>query len=483
MSEHEQQQTSSDMSSRKIFETSAGLTARLGRLSLPNRKLIETPTFIVATSRGVVPHLTPDNLKKYSSVNAVYMGLEDFIEKKDSPVFQTPNGDARRLHSFTALPSEVITVLGPRRCPAVTTPVGNTVKTISVFTSTGFRNVTVPEYASAIESLQPDIVLPMADLPHTSTTPVSKKLVRMVEHTEVWMDEFFKQLSPKERLDNPGISVFAPVLPVEYPIQWDYLRYLSEDVREDISGLAVYSTNIVPELINYPSLIPLPKISMDLPKTPHDVLRQIALGIDICTLPFVNNVSDSGVALTFSFPAWANKGVQPLGINMWSPEHSTAVVPLAEGCQCYACTKHHRAYLQHLLNAKEMLGWNLLQIHNYNVINEFFKGIRESLSKGPEQFENDRQKFLAMYEPSLPEGTGARPRARGYHFKSEANQDKINQPSWTDLDKSGGATPGESGTTVSPEGNGQGDTLIPNVDKEAIKAVVEDVLAGALEDK
>lgn len=305
---------------------------------------------------------------------------------------------------------------------------------MAVFTSTGFRNVTVPEFASAVESLQPDIIVPMADLPHTSTTPSSKKLIRMTERTEIWLDEFFARLPPSERLDPLGISVFAPVLPVEYPIQWDYLRHLSEDIRDNIAGLAIYDVNLIPDLVNYPPLASLPKLSMDSPKSPHEVLRQVSLGVDICTLPFVNTASDAGVALTFTFPSPSVDKPRPLGINMWSTEHSTAVLPLSEECQCYACSKHHRAYIQHLLNAKEMLGWNLLQLHNHHVVAEFFGGIQQTLGRGVEAFENARQQFLAAYEPTLPEGTGERPRARGYHFKSEAGQDKINQPNWKDFD-------------------------------------------------
>lgn len=251
----------------------------------------------------------------------------------------------------------------------------------------------------------------------------------------MWLGEFFDRMALSKSSDTLGSSVFAPVLPVDHPIQWDYLRHLSEDVVDKLSGLAVYDTNILPDLVNYPSLSPLPKLSMDLPKTPHEILRQISLGIDIFTLMFVNSTSDAGVAMTFSFPPSTVDKVQPLGINMWSPEHNAAVVPLLQGCQCYTCTKHHRAYLCHLLNAKEMLGWNLLQIHNHHVVNEFFAGIREALGKGQAVFEDAMKQFAAAYEPLFPAGTGERPRARGYHFKSEAGSEKINRPAWTDLDK------------------------------------------------
>jgi queuine tRNA-ribosyltransferase len=98
-----------------------------------------------------------------------------------------------------------------------------------------------------------------------------------------------------------------------------------------------------------------------------------------------------------------------------------------------------------------MLGWNLLQIHNHYVVDMFFRGIRAELKKGLDNFEEQRRKFLAAYVPELPEGTGERPRARGYHFKSEAGQDKINKSTWVDLDQK---VNGQAGGNVEHKENG-----------------------------
>jgi queuine tRNA-ribosyltransferase len=80
-----------------------------------------------------------------------------------------------------------------------------------------------------------------------------------------------------------------------------------------------------------------------------------------------------------------------------------------------------------------MLGWNLLQIHNHQVLSAFFQGIRQTLGRGVSEFEQARRQFQLSYEPEFPQGTGERPRARGYHFKSEAGQAKINKTTWVDL--------------------------------------------------
>ncbi|KAL3589303.1 hypothetical protein FPOAC2_11467 [Fusarium poae] len=409
--------------------------ARLGRLAFAGgRRTMRTPNYIAVASRGVVPHLTPDNVTKHTTFDASYLAIEDFLEKSQPPVLQLPSEKPRNLQSFTAFPSDRALVLGPRRFPAVVTPVGNTDHHVSIFTSTGFRKLTIPEFAKTIELTQPDIAIPPADLFHSSNTPSSKRQIRMVERTEEWVGKFFHILDPKGRLKDMGVSVFAPVLPVEYPIQWDYLRYLAEDVRDSLSGLAVYDVNLVPELVNYPSLGDLPRLSFGPARSPQDLLRQVALGIDVCTVPFTNTASDAGIALSFTFAPPESSDLQPLGIDMWSEEHTTSLQPLVDGCQCYTCTKHHRAFIKHLLNAKEMLGWSLLQIHNHAVLSAFFAGIRVALSESTEKFEELYKKFLAVYEPEIPIGTGERPRARGYHFKSIAGQTKINEPSWQSYD-------------------------------------------------
>lgn len=329
--------------------------------------------------------------------------------------------------------------MAARRCPAVTTPAGNGAKYVATFTSTGFRNITIPEYVDAIKSLQPDIVVPLADLFHTSTSPPPKKLLRMADRTEAWNEDIIAKLR-----ETPQI-IFAPTLAIEHPMQWSHLKFLAEEAIDSLSGLAIYGTNLLPDIAeNYPSLSSLPKISFELPKSPQDILGQISLGIDICTLPFMNSISDAGIAMTFTFPppTQPSSSPLPLGIDMWSTDHATVVEPLQQGCSCFACTTHHRAYIHHLLNAKEMLGWTLLQIHNHHVVSEFFAAIRSTLQQGQETFKEAASKFQVAYDTTFPHGTGQRPRARGYHFKSEGGQDKINQAPWQELDGQDGQAVG-----------------------------------------
>ncbi|KAI0402004.1 tRNA-guanine transglycosylase [Xylaria palmicola] len=422
-----------------------GVGARLGTLSLPKRRPLETPNFVGLTARGAVPHLTPDVVKD-TEIGGVYMALEDFMEmnkaRTSPPLLDMKSEHPDPLHAFTATPSQIFTIMGARRHPAIYSPLGNSKDSISIFTSTGFQKLKKEAYRQSIDAIRPDVVIALADMTYSQTTTFvetkrrtnvtsSKRQVRMAERTEDWLAEFLGS-SEDGSQGRISPSVFASLLPLSYATQWEYFNRLEQDFATRLSGLAVYDVDILPDLSNHGALVPLPRLSLHYTATPHEILRQIHLGIDVFTVSFLNNISDAGVALSFTFlpPSDSGDGIQPLGIDMWSSEHETSVKPLVEGCKCYACTKHHRAYLHHLLNAKEMLGWTLLQAHNHQVVSDFFAGVRASLAAGPGAFERGYDDFARIYDPELPAGTGTRPRARGYNFKSRGGDDRLNPPTW-----------------------------------------------------
>ncbi|KAI9898261.1 hypothetical protein N3K66_006621 [Trichothecium roseum] len=458
------------MASRSIFRVlspraaegaaAAGPVARLGCLEVPNRKPIQTPSYTAFASRGVIPHVTSDNVTRYTKLDSAYMALEDFVEKKEPPMISMPAGglEGSRLHAFTAFPRDTAVILAPRRCPPVEAPSGNTSKHAFVFTSMGFRRVTVAEYASWTDALQADVVVPLADLPPGKPSSLSaKRLDRMMTHTEDWLEEFLALSAAKPEHGNQreaaAASLFAPVPPVPYAAQRNYLDYLADLVGDGdsdgsaggrgrrIKGLAVYGADLLPDLAGHAALGHLPRLSLDSPPTPHEILRQVSLGADMVLTPLVNNASDAGVALTFSLPAPGQHDEQqqqqqqqqplPLGEDMWDERNKDRVESMVPGCPCYTCTAHHRAFVNHLLHAKEMLGWTLLQVHNHHVMAAFLAAVRMALAAGgPAALEEARLRFAGAYEADLPAGTGERPRARGYHFKSGEGNARSNRPAW-----------------------------------------------------
>ena len=57
-------------------------------------------------------------------------------------------------------------------------------------------------------------------------------------------------------------------------------------------------------------------------------------------------------------------------------------LPIDDGCHCYTCQTFTRAYIRHLVVAKEMLAGTLLSIHNLHALVELVKEIREMILAG-----------------------------------------------------------------------------------------------------
>ena len=430
-----------------IAATAHSLGPRLGQLRLTGRKIIETPHYLALTFRGVVPHMTQDTFARDASIDGVYVPLEDcksitspvitilealalirgvnsfqVIERapyKTPPLynFRPPNGESP-LRRFIALPEPTLLVLGARRTPPVVAPAAtsNTSTTVSICTSVGFRPLSAEDYAAAVERLRPDIAVALADVPHGRALG-SKRVVKAVDRSIEWLQQQVDARNGSLRGSGGSTSLFASLLPVSCANQQFYIDTLTQDLVKTIDGLALYDIAPLEDLPE--DLAHLPRMAFTEPRTPHDLLQQIGIGFDILTAPFITAATDAGIALDFKFPAKPDETMQAksLGFDMWDTEHATSLTPLVTGCECYACTNHHRAYVQHLLNAKEMLAWILLQIHNHHTLDRFFAGIRQSIRD--DSFEQDVEMFGRIYESQLPEKTGQGPRVRGYQYKSE----------------------------------------------------------------
>jgi queuine tRNA-ribosyltransferase subunit QTRTD1 len=307
---------------------------------------------------------------------------------------------------------------------------------VSLFTSVGYRSISSEYYAAAARKLQPDIVVGLADIPFGQESVGIKRKDKMSDRTEVWTRDIIakrKSMTDSE----PRFNIFAPLLPIDRDLQSWYLEHVVDEMVDDISGIAIYDAYLLDDLPE--ELHHLPRLSFHIPAGPQELLRQIGLGMDLFTIPFISSATDAGIALDFTFPP-PPKGDssfrQSLGIDMWGTEHAVSAAPLVEACPCYACTKHHRAYIQHLLSAKEMLGWVLIQIHNHATLSTFFASIRASIEAGT--FDADVAAFEAFYEPQLPEETGQGPRQRGYHHSTRdrpRKEKKINPKAYRKLEE------------------------------------------------
>ncbi|KAK2794731.1 hypothetical protein FQN52_007501 [Onygenales sp. PD_12] len=425
------------------------LAPRLGRLALAGRKAIQTPNYVPITSRGALPHVSQDMMKEHTPIGSLYAAFEDFAEKGQKtlpPIYKTPTQPFESaLRKFMCQQDDMLLILGPRRVPPVPCPTPNCPTSITILTSVGYRQLDTEQYVEAIQKLRPDIAIGIADIP---VNPGVKRRERMVDRTHAWTRDEIEQLyGPNAEAETKALFL-APILPLDKEQQNLYLEDLEE--MDKVAGFALYdshSSSVIPE-----SMASLLRMSLGETRTPQDILREVALGIDLSTVPFISDASDAGIALDFVFPRPDNSsepGTKPLGVDMWPATHAADMSPLVQGCKCYTCQKYSRAYVRHLLHAKEMLAWTLLQLHNHHIMDNFFAAVRESLAKGT--FAEDTQKFEAAYESGLPEQTGQGPRLRGYQFKGEAGAQPKNPKVYGRLDNVKGTLTESQSSVATPD--------------------------------
>jgi queuine tRNA-ribosyltransferase len=105
--------------------------------------------------------------------------------------------------------------------------------------------------------------------------------------------------------------------------------------------------------------------------SPEDLVTGVLRGVDIfdCVLP--TRLARHHVAIT-------RRG----RLNIANAKYASDPLPVDEACACYACKNFSRAYLRHLILAKEMLGATLLTIHNLNTLLSLMRDIRLAILQG-----------------------------------------------------------------------------------------------------
>ena len=105
--------------------------------------------------------------------------------------------------------------------------------------------------------------------------------------------------------------------------------------------------------------------------TPANILEGVERGIDFFDCVYPSRNGRHGHLYT-------NHGK----INLFNAKYELDERPIEEGCGCPACRRYSRAYIRHLLKAKEMLGMRLCVLHNLYFYNKMMEEIRDSLDKG-----------------------------------------------------------------------------------------------------
>lgn len=105
--------------------------------------------------------------------------------------------------------------------------------------------------------------------------------------------------------------------------------------------------------------------------TPANILEAVDRGVDFFDCVYPSRNGRHGHVYT-------NQGK----LNLFNQKYERDMRPIEEGCQCPACQKYSRAYIRHLLKAKEMLGMRLCVLHNLYFYNSMMEEIRDAIDAG-----------------------------------------------------------------------------------------------------
>lgn len=119
--------------------------------------------------------------------------------------------------------------------------------------------------------------------------------------------------------------------------------------------------------------------------TPANILEGVERGIDFFDCVYPSRNGRHGHVYT-------NHGK----INLFNARYEKDMRPIEEGCACPTCRRYSRAYIRHLLKAKEMLGMRLCVLHNLYFYNTMMTEIRDALDAG--DFAGYKKRKLAGME-------------------------------------------------------------------------------------
>ena len=105
--------------------------------------------------------------------------------------------------------------------------------------------------------------------------------------------------------------------------------------------------------------------------TPANILEGVERGIDFFDCVYPSRNGRHGHVYTAHGK-----------LNLFNKKYEKDMRPIEEGCQCPACRTYSRAYIRHLLKAKEMLGMRLCVLHNLYFYNNMMEEIRYALDAG-----------------------------------------------------------------------------------------------------
>jgi len=351
--------------------------ARAGIFTTPHGDLI-TPVFAPVGTQATVKTLTPEHLKGINASLVLSNTYHLYLRPGDELV-----RDMGGLHKFMQWPRPMLTDSGGFQVfsLAQTRKIDDDGVTFKSHIDGSTHRFT-PEKSIAIqENLGADIIMAFDECSDPNDHAYTKLAM---QRTHRWAERSVKAKTCDDQ------ALFAIVQGgVDADLRAESAKFISslDTPGIAIGGLSVGETKKeMHEMLDVVTpLLPehKPRYLMGV-GTPEDLINGVARGVDIfdCVLP---------TRLARHHSAFAPEG----RLNLMNAAFARDPRPIDETCDCYTCKTFTRAYIRHLIAARELLAGTLISIHNLRALIRLVEQIRIHIADG--SFESRMPELLSQW--------------------------------------------------------------------------------------
>jgi len=352
--------------------------ARAGVFSTPHGDL-PTPIFAPVGTQATVKAVTPAQLEEVGA---------ELVLSNTYHLYLRPGADlvaeSGGLHEFMRWPRPILTDSGGFQVFSLAEmrKIDEDGVTFKSHIDGSMHRLTPEKSIEVQEQLGADIIMAFDEC----APPYDREYnQRAMDRTHRWAE---RSLAAKKR---PDQALFGIVQGGVYPdlraLSAEYITSLGFPGHA-IGGLSVGETkqemNEMLEVVN--QILPenKPRYLMGV-GSPEDLINGIQRGIDIfdCVLP--TRLARHQAAMT-----------RTGRINLMNASNAHDHRPIDETCGCYTCSTFTRAYLRHLIIAKEMLAATLISIHNLYILLQLVRDARQAIFDNT--FDDFSSQFLENYQ-------------------------------------------------------------------------------------
>ena len=338
--------------------------ARTGIFTTPHGELI-TPVFAPVGTQATVKTLTPEHLKDINASLVLSNTYHLYLRPGDELV-----RDMGGLHRFMQWHRPMLTDSGGFQVfsLAQTRKIDDDGVTFKSHIDGSIHRFTPEKSISIQENLGADIIMAFDECSDPNDHAYSKLAI---ERTHRWAERSFQA---QTRHDQALFGI------VQGGVQADLRAASAQFIASlDTPGIAIGGLSVgeTKQEMHDTLDVVTPLLPENKPRylmgvgTPEDLIDGVARGIDIfdCVLP---------TRLARHHSAFAPEG----RLNLMNATFARDESPIDKTCDCYTCRTFTRAYIRHLIVAKELLSGTLISIHNLRALIRLMEQIRIYIAEG-----------------------------------------------------------------------------------------------------